>query len=95
MGKLSDLWAEYKAGKDVKEEIWKIEDWMISKGYRKERTDFKNKKQFHLNRFSTERDGGHNIPEGAKTGNDRCKACKYNFHVYCDPNDPYGHMAKV
>jgi len=101
MGKLAELWSEYREQKDeskrqeIRENIWKIEDWMITQGYKKERTDFNNVKTFKVNRFAGKRDGGHLIPEGAKIGADRCGACKYNNKACCDPNDPYGHMAKV
>lgn len=101
MGKLADLWASYKSEsaaakkQEIRQEIWKIEDWMISKGYKKQRTDFKALKETDRPRFVSERDGGHNIPQGAKTGRDRCRACIYNFKAYCDPNDPFGHMARV
>lgn len=101
MGKLAVLWTAYQGEmnavkkQEIRIKIWKIEDWMISKGYKNKRTDFKALKQSNRPRFVSERDGGHNIPQGVKTGKDRCRACIYNFHSYCDPDDPYGHMAKV
>jgi len=104
LGKLSELWVQYKSEsiaskkQELRQEIWKIEDWMISKGYTKQRTDFKVYEagfKWKLGRYQSIRDGGYNIPRGAKTGKDRCKACIYNYRSYCDPNDPYGHMANV
>ena len=46
-------------------------------------------------RFEGSRMYGYNPPEGARYGKDRCGACRYNNHPYCDPNDSTGHFANV
>ena len=102
MGKLSDLWASLRECKPeerdgIQKQINSTEQWCIDKGFAgiKEITDwskFKQKKSF---RFESNRCGNFNIPDGAKTGKDRCGACKYNNRTYCDSKDLYGHMANV
>lgn len=107
MGKLADLWARYNEAKEadkqtIREEIWTIEDWMISKNFKDKRTDF-NKIQSkdertasRLGRFSNIRmRQGIKGPPGSKYGRDRCGACKYNFAPFCNSNDRWAHTASV
>jgi hypothetical protein len=108
MGKLKDLWAALPQAKgeekkEIQEKINSIEQWMIDNkiGNIKEKTNFSKKgdekRAARTKRLGVKvRDGGvGKLPPGAKTGVARCEACKYNFRSYCDPNDPYGHEAKV
>lgn len=91
MGKLSDLWADMKATSDpdkiksIQEEINKVEQWCIDKGFAgiKELTDWSKQKTKKTYRGESVRDGGHLIPEGALIGKDMCKMCIYNKHSYC------------
>jgi len=101
MGKLQDLWNQWKSTtgdkKEIEYEIHKIESWMIEKGFRKELTNFakyKNMKPSKRKMGVKERMATFTIPKGAKIGNQRCEACRYNYAPYCDPKDPHGHYAR-
>ena len=94
MGKLSELWAKLRETEDeskrkeIQQEINKVESWCIEKGFAgiKELTDWtksNNKPTKKVYRFEGKRDGGLNIPSEARTGKDRCPACKFNNHSYC------------
>ena len=107
MGKLKELWTEYKTATDaqekqaLREKIWGIEDWMIANhiGGMTARTDFKamqGGKTYKNSRFVYERTGKVLNPEPWYLyGKDMCKACRYNLRSYCNPRDEYGHMARV
>ena len=95
MGKLGDLWQRLNGEtdeqkiKDIQKEINRIESWCIENNFAgiKELTDwttYKKKTSKKSYRFESIRDGGFNIPVGAFTGVDRCNACKYNKHLWCD-----------
>ncbi len=87
--KLASATADQK--KPIQDKINSIEKWCINNkiGNFKEITDFskpfKMKKTY---RFESGRDGGFLIPDGARTGRDRCGACRYNNHSYCGGDKP-------
>lgn len=92
MGKLKDLWAELKECKPeekaaIQKKINGIEKWMIENkiGTIKEITDW-NKESSTKKTFRYEgiRMGDYGMPEGAYVGRDRCGACKWNKHPWCD-----------
>lgn len=67
---------------ELKAKIQEREDYCINiLKYDLKRMEFNKKKSY---RFATEKDGGWNIPDGALTGKDRCAACKYNSHSWCE-----------
>ena len=91
---LKEEWAKLAVAKDgdrkeIQGKINSIEQWCINNkiGNFKELTDFskpfKMKKTY---RYEAGRDGGHNIPDGARTGRDRCGTCKFNNHAWCALN---------
>jgi hypothetical protein len=96
LGKLKDLWAELSTTEDsekkkeIRKKINSIEQWMIDNkiGSIKEITDWTKTKDKKVYRFEASRDGGLNIPENTRTGNDRCGACKFNKHSYCGGDKP-------
>lgn len=106
MGKLADTWALLKETndpekiKELQDKINSIESWCIQNNFAgiKELTDWrkweqnKTKKTY---RFEGGRDGGFNIPKGAKIGNERCGACKFNKHTWCDGGVTKPCMANV
>ena len=102
MGKLSNLWGELKVCYNeerkqiIKVEINNLERWCIEKGFAgiKEITDFtKTFQTKKVYRYENSRDGGFNVPDGARVGRDMCGACRYNKHSYCGGDKPC--MAKV
>src|SRR3990167_7728748 len=103
MGKLSDLWKSLQTCppenvQEIRQQINRTEQWCIDNGFAgiKEITDWtKRDKQKKSYRFESDRHGGHNPPPNAKYGKDRCRACIYNRHVYCNPDDADGHFANV
>lgn len=89
MGKLSDLWGQLKTCKEedrelIQKKINDIEKWMIENGYGniKEITDWKSKKKTY--RFEDSRMGNYGQPALSYIGRDRCGACRYNNHTWCD-----------
>ena len=102
MGKLSDLWKELGSAKPddiprIQTEINRIEQYCIDNNYAgiKEKTDWSKKQTKKTYRFEGERMKGYNPPETARYGKDRCGACIYNRHPYCDPEDKDGHYANI
>lgn len=91
MGKLSELWQDLKATsddvkkKEIQKKINDIEEWMIDNkfGSIKNKTDWSKQKTSKTYRFESVKDGGHQIPVGAKVGREMCLCCRYNKHSYC------------
>jgi len=91
MGKLSDLWADLRVEadpdkrKEIQRKINSTEQWCIDKGFAgiKEITDWSKQKTKKTYRYEGVKDGGLNIPDGARLGKDKCKMCVYNNHSWC------------
>ena len=96
MGKLKDLWAQLKDCKPedralIQKKINSIEEWMIKNKLTNDKgeliiselTDW-NKNTKKTYRFESSRMGTFGQPVGAYVGRDRCGACKWNNHTWCD-----------
>lgn len=95
MGKLAELWTEYKKTPaksqrkiDIQKEINKIERWMIGKGYKKEGTQTDWAKYKPAKTMPQKDKYGDILNENCKEhdvrrGRDRCDACVYNKNPNC------------
>ena len=91
MGKLKDLWGRLATCRpdekaEIQKEINKIEKICIEKGWAgiKEITDWNKPSSKKTYRFESSRMGNYGIPFNANTGRDRCGACRWNNHTWCD-----------